>query len=138
MLKARAFLAPVAACMFALGAAMAAPNLLAASLRVTVDGVNRQGGVLRVGLYDEATFPEAGDLALFKRDISGIAGDVAMQFDRLPPGSYAIRAYQDLNNDGRWEMGEPRGISNEAAPGNFDAAALVLQPGVNMAVIHLR
>lgn len=118
--------------------ANAAPTPMGATLRVTIDGVNKAGGVLHVGLYDEATFPEAMDFPLFKRDISGIAGDVGVTFDKLPPGSYAVKAYQDLNNDGRWEMGEPRGVSNDAAAGDFDAAALVLQPGANMAALHLK
>jgi uncharacterized protein (DUF2141 family) len=119
-------------------AAWAAPTPMAANLRVTVDGVTQAGGALHIGIYDEATFPALADIALFKRDIPKISGDVSVEFQRLPPGTYAIRAYQDVNGDGRWQMGEPRGISNGAAPGNFDAAAIVLEPGANMAAIHLR
>ncbi len=126
-------LLPLVAAVLLVGAAP-----LGATLRVTVDGVIPAGGALHVGVYDEATFPVLADFALFKRDIARIAGDVALQFDRLPPGTYALKAYQDLNNNGRWEMGEPRGISNEAAPDNYDAAAILIRPGVNMAVIHLR
>ncbi len=137
MRKRHAFVA-LSALLLGAASAIAAPNPLAASLRVTVDGVSAAGGVLHVGVYDEATFPAIADLALFKRDISQVAGDVGLQFDRLPPGTYAVRAYQDVNNNGRWEMGEPRGISNDAAPDNFDAAAIPIRPGVNMTVIHLR
>ncbi len=132
MREIRALFLILAACLVA----GAAP--LAASLRVTIDGVAQAGGALHVGLYDEATFDSVADFPLLKRDISQVAGDVGVQFDRLPPGTYALKAYQDLNNDGRWEMGEPRGISNNAAPGDFDAAAIGLQPGVNMTSIHLR
>ena len=59
-------------------------------------------------------------------------------FDRLPPGTYAVKALQDVNNDGKAEPGEPIGLSNGAAPDNFDGAALVLEPGVNSAAVHLR
>ena len=116
----------------------AAQTNIAATLRVTVDGVATSGGTLRVGLYDEATFPAIPDTPLFKREIPKIAGTVVVTFDRLPPGTYAVKALQDVNNDGKAEPGEPSGLSNGAAPDNFDGAALVLQPGVNGAAVHLR
>src|SRR5258706_10394333 len=116
----------------------AAQTPLAASLRVTVDGVTASGGTLRVGLYDEATFPAIPDTPLFKREIPKIAGNVVVTFVRLPPGTYALRALQDGNNDGKAEPGEPLGISNGATPDNFDNAAIVIQPGANMAAVHFR
>jgi uncharacterized protein (DUF2141 family) len=120
------------------GSAEAAQTPLAASLRVTVDGVAASGGTLRVGLYDEATFPAIPDTPLFKREVPKIAGNVVVTFDRLPPGTYAVKALQDVNDDGKAEPGEPAGISNGAAPDNFDGAGVVLQPGANMAAVHLR
>ncbi len=116
----------------------AAQTPLAASLRVTVDGVTASGGTLRVGLYDEATFPAIPDTPLFKREIPKIAGNVVVTFDRLPPGTYAVKALQDVNNDGKAEPGEPAGVSNGTTPDNFDNAAIVIQPGANMAAVHLR
>ena len=117
--------------------AQAAPAPLAASLRVTVEGVTPAGGTLRVGVYDEAMFPVLPDRPLFKREIAKIAGNVVVTFDRLPPGTYSLKVVQDVNNDGRWDMGEPSGVSNGASRDNYDAAALVLQPGVNMTTIRL-
>lgn len=119
-------------------AADAAPTPLAATLRVTIDGVTAAGGTLRVGLYDEATFPAIPDTALFKREIPKIAGSVVVTFDRLPPGTYAVKALQDVNNNGKADPGEPSGISNAANADNFDGAAIVLEPGVNSAALHLR
>jgi uncharacterized protein (DUF2141 family) len=119
------------------GVTQAAPTPLAATLRVTVEGVTPAGGTLRVGLYDEATFPALPELPLFKREIAKAAGNVVVTFERLPPGTYAVKVLQDLNNDGRWEMGEPFGVSNAAARDNYDAAAIVLQPGVNMTTVRL-
>jgi len=43
---------------------------MAASLRVTVDGSTPAGGTLRVGLYDEPTFPLAGGTALRSQDVA--------------------------------------------------------------------
>ena len=115
----------------------AAQTPLGASLRVTIDGVTPSGGTLRVGLYDEATFPAIPDTALFKREIPQIAGSVVVTFDRLPPGTYAVKALQDVNNNGKADPGEPTGISNGANADNFDGAAIVLEPGANRAAVHL-
>jgi uncharacterized protein (DUF2141 family) len=131
-----------AALIFLLGlssvTADAAQTQLGASLRVTIDGITPSGGTLRVGLYDEATFPAIPDTALFRREIPKIAGNVVVTFDRLPPGTYAVKALQDVNNNGKADPGEPSGISNGANAGDFDAAAIVLEPGANMAAVHLR
>jgi uncharacterized protein (DUF2141 family) len=131
-----------AALIFLLGispvAADAAQTQMAANLRVTIDGVTASGGTLRIGLYDEATFPAIPDTALFKREIPKIAESVVVTFDRLPPGTYAVKALQDVNNNGKADRSEPMGISNGANADNFDAAAIVLEPGANMAAVHLR
>jgi uncharacterized protein (DUF2141 family) len=119
-------------------AADAAPTPLAATLRVTIDGVIASGGTLRVGLYDEATYPAIPDTALFKREIPKIAGSVVVTFDRLPPGTYAVKVLQDVNNNGKADPGEPKGTSNGANADDFDGAAIVLEPGVNSAAVHLR
>ena len=132
----RAGAAALACAGFALSA-HAAPTPMAASLRVTVDGITPVGGTLRVGLYDEATFALLSDSPLFKREAKA-ASNVVVTFERLPPGTYAVKVFQDVNNDGKAEAGEPFGISNGAARDNFDAAAVVLQPGSNTTAIHLR
>ena len=122
----------------ALGAtAHAAPAPLFATLRVTVEGVTQAGGTLRAGIYDEATFPALPDTPLFRREAKA-AGNAVITFDRLPPGTYAIKVLQDLNNDGRWEMGEPFGVSGGAARDNYEAAAVVLQPGANVVTVRLQ
>jgi len=119
-------------------AADAALTQLAATLRVTIDGITPSGGTLRVGLYDEATFPAIPDTALFKREIPKIAGSVVVTFDRLPPGTYALKILQDVNNNGKADPGEPKGNSNGANADNFDGAAIVLEPGANSTAVHLR
>jgi uncharacterized protein (DUF2141 family) len=130
-----------AALLFLLGlssvSADAAQTQLGASLHITIDGVTPSGGTLRVGLYDEATFPAIPDTALFRREIPKIAGSVVVTFDRLPPGTYAVKALQDVNNNGKADPGEPMGTSNGATADNFDRAAIVLQPGANMAAVRL-
>ena len=118
--------------------AHAAPASLFASLQVDVQGVTQAGGTLRVGVYDEATFPALPEMPLFKRELAKATGGAVVTFERLPPGTYAVKVLQDVNNDGKWEIGEPFGVSNGAARDNFDAAAIVLQPGTNMTTVHLQ
>ena len=133
----RKSLRALALAILAATSAQAAPTPMAATLRVTVDGVTAGGGTLRVGLYDEATFPALSDTPLFKRDVPKVAGSTVVTFERLPPGAYALKVLQDMNNDGKAEAGEPSGISNGASRSDFDAAAVVIQPGVNMTAVHL-
>jgi uncharacterized protein (DUF2141 family) len=116
--------------------AHAAPSI-DAKLAVTVDGLKPDGGPVRVGLYDEATFPLVADTPLVKRTVDAEAS-VVIDFERLPPGTYALKAFQDLNGNGKPDPGEPQATSNGAAPGDFDAAAIVLTPGENRAALHLR
>jgi len=110
---------------------------MAATLRVSVDGITAAGGNLLVGLYDEATFPVIPDAPLFKKTIPNPKTGTTAVFDRLPPGAYAVKVLQDVNNDGKAEPGEPFGISNGAAPNDFDAAAIALQPGNNAVTVHM-
>jgi uncharacterized protein (DUF2141 family) len=66
-----------------------------------------------------------------------VRGSATLVFNRLPPGTYVLKALQDVNRDGRAEAGEPVAVSNGVASGNFEAAAIVLQPGENAATLHL-
>jgi uncharacterized protein (DUF2141 family) len=120
-----------------LSGAHAAQTPLAASLRVTVDGITPAGGNLIVGIYDEATIALASDAPLFRQSVPNVRGSATLVFNRLPPGTYVLKALQDVNRDGRAEAGEPVAVSNGVASGNFEAAAIVLQPGENAATLHL-
>jgi uncharacterized protein (DUF2141 family) len=110
---------------------------MAASLRVTIDGAKADGGSVEVGLYDEATFPLIPDRPLFRQKADAKAAAV-VEFTRLPPGAYAVKAFQDKNGNGRPDPGEPAGISNDAAATDFDAASIALMPGANAMAVHLR
>ena len=132
-------LAPAVAIVFLLttAGANAAQTAMSASLRVMIDGISPAGGNLIVGLYDEATFPLTPGMPLFSRTIANVRGTATAVFDRMPPGTYAVRVLQDVNHNGRADAGEPSALSNAAAPGDFDAAAIVLHPGENSIAIHL-
>ena len=128
-----------ALCLLAAFAFPASPaqTSMAASLRVNVDGITAAGGALIVGLYDEATFPVIPDTPLFKKTIPNAKNGAAVLFGRLPPGAYAVKVLQDLNNDGNREPGEPFGISNGGTPNDFETAAIALEPGNNVLTVHV-
>ena len=121
----------------AIPGANAAQTPMAASLRVTVDGITPAGGNLVVSLYDEATFQEPA-APLFRQSVANAHGSAVVTFSRLPPGAYAVKALQDVNRDGKPEPGEPAAVSNGAEPDSFDAAAIAIQPGNNATTLHLR
>jgi uncharacterized protein (DUF2141 family) len=123
--------------------AEAADATLFATLTVSVDGV--QGGAVHVALYDEPTF---GGMPLEVRSIRG-SGTMQVRFSRLPPGLYALRAFQDANGNGRLDAGERVGFTGgahcaktkaRAVPcrPTFDKAAVMVNPGSNSTIIHLR
>ena len=131
------FAGAVAVTVVAVAQGQAAQTSLAVSLHVTVDGITPAGGNLIVGLYDEATFALAPDTPLFMQTVANAHGSATVVFERLPPGTYALKAVQDINRDGRAGPNEPVAVSNAAPAANFDAAAITLQPGENDAVLHL-
>ena len=133
----RSAFAVVIAVAFAVPGARAAQTAMAASLRVTVDGISPAAGNLIVGIYDEATFPLTPDMPLFSRTAVIVRGTATAVFDRLPPGTYAVKVLQDVNHNGRADAGEPTSLSNGAGAGDFDGAAIVLHPGDNGISIHL-
>ncbi len=106
----------------------------AADLRVEIEGVSSKEGTVEVGLFDqEQGFPDR-----YTRGISVPAAGsaVTVVFTDLPPGRYAVSAYQDRNSNGRLDRGftgfpsEPYGFSRDArgvfGPPEFGDAAFEL------------
>jgi uncharacterized protein (DUF2141 family) len=66
----------------------------------------------------------------------------------LPPGTYAVRAFQDVDENGKLNTNpfglpvEPYGFSHDAQPNmgppTFDAAAFEVKAGANAQAIHLK
>lgn len=113
----------------------------AASVRVTVEGVQPGTGrvfvALCVGGLSEQ-FCRIGESAPASAPALGFG------FSDVPPGLYAVAAYQDLDGDGRLArtpLGlprEPYGFSNGAGRGgrpDFPAAAFTLaEPGASLRI----
>ena len=119
-------------------------------LTVTVQHMSPKGGDLRLALYDEKSFSDdnaqevTGKVAPAKRWVEVVT------LDPVPPGTYAVKMFQDANRNGKFDFNwlgipsERYGFSNNAAPDwmhlappGFDAAKIVLKPGANSISIWL-
>ncbi|KMO34685.1 hypothetical protein VQ03_23125 [Methylobacterium tarhaniae] len=113
----------------------------AADLSVEVDGVEPGAGRVFVALCTGSLAEEACRIGQ-----SGPAAGPSLRFgfSDVPPGTYAVAAFQDLDGDGRLgrtSLGlptEPYGFSNGAGRRgrpDFSAAAFrLLEPGANLRV----
>lgn len=85
-------------------------------LTVVIPNVSHREGTLHVGLAnDEKTFTGES----FKTQMIAVpaSGAVTVVFDGLPEGKYAVRLFQDLNDNKKMDFngqmpGEPFGFSN--------------------------
>lgn len=104
----------------------------ASNLWVTIEGVESSSGTLMVGLYDSgehfrSAIANAGKVGLLNDRsrlvgiaMRAIAGSQSVVFTDLKPGTYAIIAFHDVNDNGKLDenwLGKPTegyGFSNNA------------------------
>jgi uncharacterized protein (DUF2141 family) len=111
-----------------------------ATLTVTVDHIlDDAGGDLLVGLYDKAGFETAHSVPVAGKRTSARRSTMTVTFENLPPGVYAVKAFQDLNRNGNFDVGlkgvEPFGFSNDppvtVGLPPFDDAKFTVTAGTN-------
>lgn len=119
-----------------------------ANLTIRVENVLPAGGILRLGLYDQASYPNDASKPTASADIPAIAGETIVRLHDIPPGVYAIQAYQDVNANDRMDTSwiglplEPFGFSRDAPPflskPSFDQVKITLVAGENSQILHLQ
>jgi uncharacterized protein (DUF2141 family) len=105
----------------------AAPALAAdpASVTLTFDTGAATGAVM-VALYDEATYGGGQPVRAARVDVA--AGEHSVTFEGLPAGEYGVKAFHDVNGNGRMDANpfgmpvEPYAFSNNAV-GNMGPAS---------------
>ncbi|WP_310452577.1 DUF2141 domain-containing protein [Sulfuritalea sp.] len=118
----------------------------AADLSVKIDSLKPDKGLVRVGLFNAAAdFP--------KKQLQGEAMDVkqgvvTVVFKNLPAGTYAVSAFQDVNDNKKLDTNafgkpnEPYGFSRDAhgmfGPPSFEDAAFSVKEGVNAIEFKLK
>lgn len=103
------------------------------SLTVTVFNVNKRSGKLYVGLATNAA-SFMGESTQKKAVDVPASGELTVTFEGLAPGRYAVRVYQDLNDNQKMDFSgqmptEPFGFSNVAmlmGPPDFDQSSFEL------------
>ena len=121
------------------------PPVLAADLRVTVEGLRNDVGFLRLAFFDQAKeFPHGKQVR--GKDVSAKTGDMVLVFKNMSPGFYALAIHHDENTNKEMDtnfIGLPKegyGFSNNArvifGPPTFEAATFEISKGP--AAISLR
>ncbi|MBV9549954.1 MAG: DUF2141 domain-containing protein [Alphaproteobacteria bacterium] len=127
--------------------APAAPAV-AANLTIRVDNVSPAGGILRLGLYDQASYPNDEAKPIASADVPAVAGETVVTLRNIPPGTYAIQAFQDVNSNDKMDTSwvglplEPFGFSRDAVPflskPSFDEVKFTVLAGENSQLFHLQ
>ena len=104
--------------------------------------------MLRLGLYDQARYPDDDAEPVASADVKVAEGDNVITLTNLPPGSYAIQTFQDINGNNKMDTSwlgiplEPFGFSRDAQPRlskpRFAAVKFDLAPGLNVQSLHLQ
>ncbi len=116
-------------------------------LTLSFPGLKSPTGKVMIAVYDSAAGWSAGKPA---RVAQANAADAApgAKIVALPPGTYAVRAFQDVDDDGKMGKNpfglpvEPYGFSRDAVgnmgPAAFEDAAFEVKAGANAQVLHLK
>jgi uncharacterized protein (DUF2141 family) len=118
------------------------------TLIIHVQDISPKGGILRLGLYDAAGYPDDDAKPIASADVPAQPGRTTVTLNNIPPGTYAIQAYQDTNSNDKMDTSwlgipqEPFGFSRNARPGlskpSFAAAKFEIGPGVNIQTLNLQ
>lgn len=132
-------------------AALAAParaQEATATLVIHVQDVSPRGGMLRLGLYDEARYPDDNTTPVAAADVKAELGETTVTLHNVPVGSYAVEAFQDLNSNGKMDTSwigipqEPFGFSRDAKPvlskPSFAKVKFEVAAGINTQTLHLQ
>ena len=115
---------------------------------IHIQDVSPKGGVLRLGLYDEARYPDDDATPVASADVKAEMGDTVVTLTKVPPGVYAIETFQDINSNNKMDTSwfgfplEPFGFSRDAQPRlskpRFAAVKFEVVSGLNVQTLHLQ
>ena len=122
--------------------------MASATLTIHVENVLPAGGVLRLGLYDAARYPDDNSKPIASADVPATPGETVITLHGIAPGVYAIQTFQDVNANDKMDTSwlglplEPFGFSQDVTPflskPSFDEVKFTLAAGENSLVLHLQ
>ena len=74
-----------------------ATGAVVANLTIRIENVLPSGGILRLGVYDQAHYPDDNSTPIASATVTAVSGETTVVLPNIPPGIYAIEAYQDVN-----------------------------------------
>lgn len=117
-----------------------------ATLSVTFTGIEAKQGRIMVALYDEAGWQGGKPIRAEMVDVS--AAETAIDLSDLPAGRYGVKAFHDVNGNGKMDANpfgmpiEPFAFSNNArgemGPARWADAVFTVAPGANTQTITIR
>jgi len=127
--------------------ARADETLSAATLTIHIENVSK-GGIVRLGLYDELGYRTENAKPVASADVPAVEGETVVTLRDVPPGTYAIVTYQDLNSNDKMDLTwlglplEPYGFSRDAKPvlskPQFSKVKFTLLTGAQDQILHLQ
>ena len=122
---------------------LAAGPVQGATVEVRVSNVAAKGKV-KVAVCDRARFLKQ---CAFSASVPAQPGETVVSLKDIPPGTWAVLAFQDANENGELDRNfigipsENYGFSRDAAgrfgPPGFDDAAIEVREGVTVAPVRL-
>ena len=119
-----------------------------ATLVIHIQDVSPRGGMLRLGLYDEARYPDDDAVPVASADVRAETGETIITLNNVPPGIYAIETFQDINSNNKMDTSwiglpqEPFGFSRDAQPHlskpGFAKVKFEVAQGMNVQTLHLQ
>jgi len=119
-----------------------------ATLTIRIYNVSPKGGMLRLGLYDATRYPDNDSAPVAAADVPARLGENVIVLEGVPPGTYAIQTFQDINANGEMDTSwfgfplEPFGFSRDARPflskPRFQAVSFHIAAGGNEQDVHLQ
>ena len=116
------------------------------TLTVTFSNINTRTGKLYIGLANDAASFDGSSFRKTRVDVPP-TGQISVSFESLPAGKYAVRVYQDGNENGKLDMtgqmpNEPFGFSNVKmlmGPPSFDQSAFDLNENksINISLMEM-
>lgn len=134
----------------AAGGSAAQTHAVSADGSLTIDfrGLKSRRGVVLAALFDSRPAYDANKGPLRTWTLPADSGDFSVTVGGLKPGSYAVKAFHDIDGDGKMKFNplgmplEPYAFSNNArgmfGPPAWRAAAFTVAPGANDQAIRLK
>lgn len=110
-------------------------------LTVVIGQIMKRSGKLYIGLANNESSFKGESIKSQSIDVPA-SGEISVTFDGLAPGRYAVRVFQDLNNNQKMDFSgqmpdEPFGFSNVTmlmGPPNFDQSSFELNESKTISI----